>query len=78
MREARFYNNVSSLRPNANSDYFGNAEMDERSNTKRKNVTKVSQIRNTMAPATSSTPQLTGNPLLMPPATSKTPNMLKN
>ena len=58
MRETRFHNNVSSLRPNANSDYFGNAEMDEHSNVKRKNETKVTRVRNTMAPATASTPQL--------------------
>ena len=51
---------MSSLRPNANSDYFGNAEMDERSNVKRKNETKVTKVRNTMAPATASTPQLGG------------------
>ena len=75
MREARLSNNVSSLRPNANSDYFGNAEMDERSNVQRKNETKVSKVRNTMTPAISSTPQLTGNPLI-PPA--KTPNLINN
>ena len=53
MREARHSNNVSSLRPNANSDYFGNTEMDERSNIHLKNETKITKVRRTMAPSTS-------------------------
>ena len=53
MREARHSNNVSSLRPNANSDYFGNSEMDERSNLMLKNETKTTKMRQTMAPVTS-------------------------
>ena len=53
MREARHSNNVSCLRPNANSDYFGNTDIDERSNMRLKNETKITKVRNTMAPATS-------------------------
>ena len=53
LNEKRHSNNVSSLRPNANSDYFGNSEMDERSNLMRKNETKVTKVRNTMTPVTS-------------------------
>lgn len=58
MHEARFHHNVSSLRPNANADYFGSTELDERSNVQRKNETKVSRARNTMTHTNSSTPSL--------------------
>ena len=60
MREARHSNNVSCLRPNANSDYFGNTEMDERSNLRLKNETKITKVRNTMAPSTSNSQQSLG------------------
>ena len=76
MREARHSNNVSSLRPNANSDYFGNTDMDERSNMMRKNETKITKVRNTMAPSTGSAQQLgvhaTSHRVVMP---SKTPSL---
>lgn len=52
-KEPRLSNNVSSLRPNANSDYFGNTDLDERSNLMRRNETKITKVRNTMAPTTS-------------------------
>ena len=52
-REARHSNNVSTLRPNLNSDYFGNTEMDERSNMMRKNDTRITKVRKTMAPNSS-------------------------
>ena len=51
---------MSSLRPNLNSDYFGNTEMDERSNLRLKNETKITKVRNTMAPSTSNSTQSLG------------------
>lgn len=52
-REHRQLNNVSSLRPHVNSDYFGNSDMDERSNLMLRNETKMSKVRTTMAPTPS-------------------------
>ena len=53
-KEGRFSNNVSSLRPNMNSDYFGNTDTDERSALMPKNETNRTRVRNTMAPTTAS------------------------
>ena len=78
MREARHSNNVSSLRPNLNSDYFGNTDMDERSNLQRKNETKITKVRNTMAPQTSAHIlgiHSTSHRVVMP---SKTPTLYEN
>jgi len=81
-REARHSNNVSCLRPNANSDYFGNTEMDERSNMRLKNATKITKVRNTMAPQSTSTqslglkiPQRAGMPGMGIVAPAKTPTL---
>ena len=52
-KEGRFSNNVSSLRPNMKSDYFGNTDTDERSALMPRNNTNVTKVRNTMAPTTS-------------------------
>lgn len=57
-REARHYNNVSCLRPNAISDYFGNSDMDERSNLLLRNETKTTKVRKTMAVMTTSAQSL--------------------
>lgn len=46
-------NNVSSLRPHVNSEYFGNSDMDEKSNLMPKNETKTTMVRKTMAPTSS-------------------------
>lgn len=54
MREARHSNKVSCVRPNANSDYFGNTEMDEKSNLRVKNETKTTKLRNTILPQSTS------------------------
>ena len=72
-REARHSNNVSCLRPNANSDYFGNTDLDERSNLMLRNETKITKVRNTMAPTTSAQIiGLNGRAMVVP---SKTPSL---
>lgn len=48
--------NVSSLRPQAKTDYFENSDMDERSHLMKRNVTKITKVRNTMAPVASAQP----------------------
>ena len=70
-REARLSNNVSSLRPNANSDYFQNTDLDERSTMHKRNAVEVTKVRNTMAP-TSSANTLGMHSRMLP---SKTPTL---